>query len=390
MRLHRLSRVQIHRRQRIVQRSNRLDDEPGHQRRPAGHTPLSAAGPVRLAPPGPVGIGHRLNDILKLGTPSLRQLPARANADRLHRVNAHQSLGDFGVNLAIPVDMRAQANGNIFSNDFHRPAHGVAGGAGGVHFRHHLDRGRLISAVDGGFLHRLPVNGVMRRRVGFHPPNRNDMAVQFDAELLQQTHRHGPRRYPAGGFPGRCPLQRITHIVKAVLHRAGQVRMAGTNARNPAAAPLLRRILHILHRHCILPVDPVSVFQQHPNGAAQRVAMPDAGLNVGMVPLNLLPPAPPVAPLPAPQVVSNVFLIQRQVRRHPLYNYHQPLPMGFACGEPPYHRGRASCAIVSSRTAAPPSPPGLPPSSRTPAPGVPAKAQMTPPPDKPASQCRPK
>ena len=163
------------------------------------------------------------------------------------------------------------------------------------------------------------------------------MAVEPDAELLQQAHGDGPGAHPGGGLPGAGPLQDVAHVGETVLHGSGQVGVAGADAGDTAVAALLGRILHVFHGHGLGPVGPVLVLDGHADGAAQGQAVADARHYVGPVLFDKLATAPPVAPLPPRQLDADVLLADGQGRGDALHDYHQALAMGLACRKPPDH-----------------------------------------------------
>ena len=83
-------------------------------------------------------------------------------------------------------------------------------------------------------------------------------------------------------------------------------------------AALLGGVFHVLDGHGFLPVDPVPVFEKHPDGAAQGVSVANAGLDMGVVALDLLTSATAVTALAPGQMVGDVCLIEGQVSRHAL------------------------------------------------------------------------
>ena len=118
--------------------------------------------------------------------------------------------------------------------------------------------------------------------------------------------------------------------------------MAGADTSDALVAALLGGVFHVLDGHGFLPVDPVPVFEKHPDGAAQGVSVANAGLDMGVVALDLLAATATVTTLAAGQVLSDVFLVERQIGRDAFDDNHEALPVGLARRKPSYHRASAS------------------------------------------------
>ena len=123
-------------------------------------------------------------------------------------------------------------------------------------------------------------------------------------------------------------FQGVAHIVEAVFHCPGQVGMAGSDAGHALVATFLGRIFDVLDGHGILPVDPVPILQEHPDGAAQGVSVAHSGLDMGVVAFDLLTSATAVTALAPGQMVGDVCLIEGQVSRHAFDDNHEPLTVG--------------------------------------------------------------
>ena len=244
------------------------------------------------------------------------------------------------------MHMGAETNRNVLGNDLDAAAHGIAGVPGGVHFGHHLLRRHRVGAMNRGLFNGIPVYFVLLRYISGDPADGDHVAMQLDAKLFQEPHGHGASGDASSGLPGRGPLQGVAHVVEPVFHRARQVGVAGTDASDALVPAFLRWVLHVLHRHGVLPVHPVAILQEHPNGAAQGVAVAHTGLDVSVIPLNLLPAAAPVPALATAQVMGDVLLVQGQVGRHAFHYNHQALSVGLSGREPPYHRVSVSCSGV--------------------------------------------
>jgi hypothetical protein len=62
---------------------------------------------------------------------------AAADADRLDRRDRHERLGQTAIQLAIPVDIAAEARRHAMHEDFEAAAHRIAGLAGAIDLRDH-------------------------------------------------------------------------------------------------------------------------------------------------------------------------------------------------------------------------------------------------------------
>ena len=84
-----------------------------------------------------------------------RDADALADADRLDRGDRHHGLREAPIELAVPLDVRAESGRQASHDDLERAAEGVASGAGGVDGLDHLLLHRLVHAVQ----RRLVVQG---------------------------------------------------------------------------------------------------------------------------------------------------------------------------------------------------------------------------------------
>ena len=97
-----------------------------------------------------------------------------------------------------------------------------------------------------------------------------------NAELLQQAEGNGAGSDAGCRLAGAGPLQYVADVVKAVFHSAGEVGVAGAQPGDALTAGTLRLALDGAHRHGLLPVGPVAVFDCHADGAAQRLSVSHA------------------------------------------------------------------------------------------------------------------
>src|SRR3989304_7077389 len=118
----------------------------------------------------------------------------------------------------------------------------------------------------------------------------------------------GGARGDAGGrLAGGGALQDVAGVVEAVLHRPGDIGMAGAEAGNPFHLTLKRLRLHYL-----APVLPVVVADEQGQGATQGEAVADAAGDLGVVLLDLLSLGAAVAAPAATEVALHVLLGQGQ------------------------------------------------------------------------------
>ena len=110
---------------RPVERGQRLHGGPGHEQLAGGHAALDAAGPGGLPPVGAV-VGVPGDGVVGLATPPAGHLEAVADLDALDRLDAHEGLGQQGVELAVPVDVAAEADRHAVGQHLDHAAERVA------------------------------------------------------------------------------------------------------------------------------------------------------------------------------------------------------------------------------------------------------------------------
>ncbi len=265
-----------------------------------------------------------------------RQGEAAADLDALDGVDAHHGLGQEAVQLAVPHDVGAEADGHAGGPHLERAAEGVPGLAGGVDGPHH-PLGRLgVGAADGRLLHRCPVRLTVDR--GDDLAYGDGVGVYGDAELLQQATADGAYGNAGGCLAGGGALQDVARVVEAVLHGAREVGVAGAEAGHPLDLALERLGLHHL-----APVLPIAVADEQGQGAAQGEAVADAGGDLGVVVLDLLSLGAAVAALAAPEVALHVLLGQWEAGGQPLHYDGEALAVGLAGGKEAKFRHRCDC-----------------------------------------------
>ncbi len=81
--------------------------------------------------------------------------------------------------------------------------------------------------------------------------------MEFDSDFLNQPAGDGADGDARGRLAGARALQDRPDVVESVLEHAGEVGVAGAEARD-----LHARLVRLLDGHDVLPVDPVLVVQQ--------------------------------------------------------------------------------------------------------------------------------
>ena len=106
-------------------------------------------------------------------------------------------------------------------------AEGVAGLLGGVDAADDLGLDRGVEHPDlgavGGLVER---DGELGGRGGEHAAERDDVAADLDAELVEQPLGERAGRHPGGGLAGAGPLQDVAGVDPVVLEHADQVGVA--------------------------------------------------------------------------------------------------------------------------------------------------------------------
>ena len=207
---------------------------------------------------------------------------------------------------------------------------------------------RRVGAAHRRVLDDVPVRDLDERDLDL--TDRDDVAVDVDAELLEEA--AGDR---GGGdtrrrLAGAGALEHGAHVIEAVLHGAGEVGVAGAHRRHA-----LDLVFDRVDRHALLPVGvvPVAVLDAHADRAAHRQAVAHAADDFGEVGLDLLALAAAVARLAPPQVLRDVVLGDRHAGRHALDDDEQAFAVRFTGGEKTevhlsYSRPRSSAQVRGS------------------------------------------
>jgi len=204
----------------------------------------------------------------------------------------------------------------------------------------HALTGLGVGATDGRGLDGVPVGLAIDLRGDL--ADRGGVRVDDDAELLEETAADSADGDSRGGLAGRGAFEYVADVVEAVLHRAGEVGVAGTQARNALRVALVGADLHDL-----LPVLPDAVGYNHRDGAAQRAAVADAADELGVVLLELLALRATVAALAPLHLDGDVLLGEGHAGRNALKDCDERLSVRLAGGkETQFCHDRASAAVA--------------------------------------------
>ena len=301
----------------------------------------------------PMAVGvPALDDVVDRRAEAARLLEAEPELDALDDVDAHDGRRERGIEPAVPVDVRAQPDGQPVDHDLEDAADRVAG------------RPRLVDAGDHRGL-RVGVGAAQRGVVGLvtrpgavgrvdrHAADLGRERPGLDAELAQEGPGDAAGGDPCRGLARGRALEHVAHVREPVLERPGEVGMAGTDPRDRGRplVPVLGRGeqlvgLLVAERpdlHDPRPVLPVAVADEQQDRRAEGQAVPDAAEDLGAVVLDRLARAAPVPALAAGEVDRERVLGQRQPGRDALDGGAERRPVRFARGqeaEGSHHRRR--------------------------------------------------
>jgi hypothetical protein len=144
-------------------------------------------------------------------------------------------------------------------------------------------------------------------------------------------------------------LQHVTDVVEAVLHDAGQVRVARAGAREP-----LGRIAGTLDGHHVAVfVLPLGVRDHDRDRRAERPTVADPAQDLEGVVLEPLAATAAVPVATTRELDGDLLRRDGHGRRHPFEDGDQGLPVGLACGEHPEHGSIVALANQGSFGATP-------------------------------------
>ncbi len=363
---------EVGRRERPGEGRDRLDRAAHDERLAVGHPAGQAAGVVRPVDPM-AGLAAALDDVVDGRPEPPGLLEPEPELDALDDVDAHDRGRQRGVEAPIPVDVRAEPDGQPVDDDLEHAADRVAGRTCLVDAGDHRRLGVRVGAAQ-----RRGVGLVARaRRAGRIDGHATDLRRErpdLDAELAQEGPGHGPRRDPCRCLARGRSLEHVAHVVEAVLERAGEVGVAGPDAgdrRRPLVA-LVRRVgqLGRLLRaqrsdlHHPGPVLPIAVADEQEDRRSERPAVADPAEDLGPVLLDGLARPAAVAALATSQVDRDVVLGQGQAGRHALDRRPERRSVRLAGGQEPEsgHSAAAAAGSVASAGA----PVGSPSAERRP------------------------
>jgi len=151
--------------------------------------------------------------------------------------NRHERAREEAVELCDPLHVAAEARRHAVRDDFEPAAQRVAGVAGAIDLRHHqaLDGrvGDVQQRVGGNRPHTRERN---RERIrDRHRTDRHDVARDLRADGAQQLTRDRADRDAGGRLARARALEHVPHVVVAVLHEAGEIRVSGPRTRDRRA-----------------------------------------------------------------------------------------------------------------------------------------------------------
>ena len=117
----------------------------------------------------------------------------------------------FGVELAVPLHVTAEADRNAVPEHLGDPAERVTRFRRGLHRCDHGLLGRRVEAADVAPVHPLQVArpGPRAVRPGRRFAQRHDVAHDRHPEMRQQQFGQGPGGHPCRGLPGRSVLEHV-------------------------------------------------------------------------------------------------------------------------------------------------------------------------------------
>src|SRR6266545_3876819 len=338
---HRLLGRHIHGAEGLAQRRDRLHGGPHDDGLAVGHPALEAARAIGAPVEAAGGVEQDL--VVDLGAGSSRGLEAHADLGAFDGVNGAEGSGEPAVELAVPLHIRAQADGAVEGHHLEDATQRIAGRLRLIDGLDHGALGRGVSAADFGCFRARP-DLVPRyfQRSDAHAADLRHVTQDGDAELTQDALGHSGHGHARRGLACARALEDIADIAMPVLHGPGQVRMPRARPRHRLGRRPRRRLVH---GHGVLPVLPVPVLYGEGDGTAERHTPADAGGDMGLVPLDFHAPAAAVATLPAPKVLVELLFGQRKTGGHTVYDGSEGLAVGLAgceeakCHTGPYYRG---------------------------------------------------
>ena len=341
MRLYLFAAEQVDGGQRLGEGRDRLEGAAHDDRFAVGHAAFEATGAVGLAAPlAAIPLVRRHDDVVGLRAGAGSDGEPAADVDALRGVDAHHGLRDLAVELAVPLDVGAEADRHTGGPHLEGASQGVTGLTRFVDGGNHALARFAVGAANSRGLDGVPVGLAVDLRDDV--ADRCSVRVDSNAELLEKPPADGSDRDARGGFAGGGAFEDVADVVEAVLHRAGEVGVAGAQACDALGVSLVRADLHDF-----APVVPDAVGDNHRDGAAQRAAVADAADELGVVLLQLLALRAAVAALAPLHLDGDVLLGDGHAGRDALKDGDERLSVRFAGGkETQLCHDRASAAVA--------------------------------------------
>ena len=269
-----------------------------------------------------------LDLVVRRGAALPREREAVADLDALHGLDPHQRRGQARVEPVLPRRVRAETREDAGRAHLDDAAERVAVGAGGV------DRGLPV----------LPLAADLEHRPG-----------DLDPELAQQRFRDRSRGDDDRGVPRTRPLERVAHVLVAVLLHPGEIGVAGPRQRH-RLRPLPGRLA--LGRPRVHPPEPVlvvAVADDERERRPQRSPVAEAGEHLDRVLLELLARAAAVPELAPVQVGVDRSPVEDEPGGKPGQDRDERRPVRLSCcREVQRHAGERTAARMTSTGAGTP------------------------------------
>ena len=274
--------------------------------------------------------------------PPLRGFEPVADFDALDRLDSHQRSGQSGIESPVPVHVAAQTRRKAVGEDLDHAAERFAFLVRRIDLGHHRSGGLPVEAsqrigIQGEHIGCLRQCRAFRHR---YRADRNGVADQGDAELVQESGCHGTQCDAYGGLPGAGPFQNRAGFIEAVLLHSGEIRVPGARPgqwRVPALACQLRRV-HRVGGHDLFPFGPFGIADGDRDRAALGAAVPDAAEQLHLVLFEFHPGTAAITEPAAGECGLDVLGAQFDAGGQTLDDPGQCRAMGFTGSKPTQHR----------------------------------------------------
>ena len=265
-------------------------------------------------------------------SPAACDVEAFADPHGLHRLNAHQRLGNEAVELAVPVNVASQANRYPVSHDLGGATEGVPVLGCGLYLG---DHGGLRRRVEAPHRRRIDRREVVRQRA--QPCGRvrtadlDDMAHDRDADLGQEGLGARACRHSRGRLTSRSALEHVAGVIKTVLLHAGEVRVTRPGLCEPT------RGMAGLRGHLRLPFGPLGICDLDRDRRPQSAPVANATEDTDLVGLETLTWTSPEAEPAAGKLAGDLVGSDRQPGGKPFDDGDERTPVGLARGQKAQH-----------------------------------------------------